>query len=737
MTASQPDSTQPSITETSAESGRQAFVAPEWLPRFVFSAVLVVGLVLILVFSVPGGATPLLVGDVAKQNLRSPQRVAFVSQAKTKQAKDAAAATVSDVYDYDPGVAQQQRMQATVLFNGVSNIRADPATAADQKRDRVSRLAEGIVLPTTARSIMTIDDAAWTPVAAESMRVLDEVMRDRIRQADLVGIRGKLPNRFSSQLSPQQLAVAVAIVSDLVKPNEVLNPTETAKQKREAQDKVEPVREAVEKGEIIVREGNVVTALDLEKLQAAGLQQASSEWPDVVGAIMLAIILVALLSRYMTSVDPSLLKGDQRATFLALGILLFALAGRLASSMRVVEGVTWIYLIPFATLPMLVSMLIDEDVAVVMAVFMGIAAGFASGRTLDIGVMVTLAGWVAALRARRIERLSDFLLAGVLIALTKAATVLLFYLRYPELDMTGLMVALLLALFSGALAAALAVLTFGPLGNLLGVSTALHLLELAHPSQPLFRRLLLEAPGTYHHSVIISTLAERAANAIGADSLLVRVGAYYHDIGKTARPYLFIENQINGVNIHDKLDPRTSAKAIMAHVPEGIDLARKQRLPQAVIDMIPQHHGTKLAAYFYAQARSQGEDVDESEFRYPGPKPQTKEAAILMLADGVEAAVRSNRDHSQEVIERVVAEIAESVTADGQLNESPLTLKDLDRIRSAFVEVLQGVYHPRIAYPPAGQPAALLPPALAPEPALTAIVPARRPRARRRGQTHA
>jgi len=225
-------------------------------------------------------------------------------------------------------------------------------------------------------------------------------------------------------------------------------------------------------------------------------------------------------------------------------------------------------------------------------------------------------------------------------------------------------------------------------------------MELARPTHPLLRELLLKAPGTYHHSILVSNMAEEAAGRIGADALLARVGAYYHDVGKITRPYFFVDNQVEGVNVHERLDPRTSAQIVISHVKDGLDLAKKYRLPSKVRDFIPQHHGTSLATYFYQQAReSEGDEVNEEDFRYPGPKPQTKETAIVMLADNCEAAVRAERPASLEEIEELVRKVIGNKVLAGQLDECDLTLRDLDEIRSAFVSILEGVFHPRIKYP--------------------------------------
>ena len=260
-----------------------------------------------------------------------------------------------------------------------------------------------------------------------------------------------------------------------------------------------------------------------------------------------------------------------------------------------------------------------------------------------------------------------------------------------------------------------AVGTFAVLGNLFGILTVFQLLELANPSQPLLRRLLVETPGTYHHSIMVGNLAERAAEAIGADPLVTRVAAYYHDIGKLANPLAFIENQAGAENIHDQLEPETSATVLKQHVADGIDIAYKAKLPTALIAFIPQHHGTAIMSYFYARARENAaapygglttaegakaaEAVNERRFRHMGPKPQSREAALIMLADGVEASVRSLSARDEPTIRAMVSRIIDERLADNQFDECDLTLRDVERIREAFVAQLLGMYHQRVAYP--------------------------------------
>ncbi|MBI2123569.1 MAG: HDIG domain-containing protein, partial [Armatimonadetes bacterium] len=237
------------------------------------------------------------------------------------------------------------------------------------------------------------------------------------------------------------------------------------------------------------------------------------------------------------------------------------------------------------------------------------------------------------------------------------------------------------------------------LEQLFGLVTPIKLLELSNPSQPLLRRLQIEAPGTYHHSIMVANLAEAGAEAIGADSLMVRVGAYYHDIGKIRRPVFFIENQIGVDNPHDKMSPSLSALTVQSHVRDGLEYAKEHGLPKTVASFIPQHHGTSLITYFYHQAKERGESADESTFRYEGPRPQTREAAIVMLADAAEGAVRSMGRPTPDRIEQVVRRIIRERLEDGQLDECDLTFRELDVIVSVFVRLLASMFHPRIEYP--------------------------------------
>ena len=315
---------------------------------------------------------------------------------------------------------------------------------------------------------------------------------------------------------------------------------------------------------------------------------------------------------------------------------------------------------------------------------------------------------------RKGDRLQVFVQAAIAVFVVNAMVVSVFSLLGAR-DVRGVLELWFASAASAAGSSIATVGTFAVLGSVFGILTVFQLLEMANPSQPLLRRLLVETPGTYHHSLMVGNLAERAAEAIGADPLVTRVAAYYHDVGKLSNPLAFIENQAGGENIHDQLAPEVSAQVLKQHVADGIDIAYAAKLPKALIAYIPQHHGTAIMSYFYARAKEQAAEpygglatvegakaaaaVDERRFRHIGPKPQTREAALIMLADGVEASVRSLSSRDEPAIRAMVTRIIEERIADGQFDECDLTLRDLERIRNAFVEQLLGMYHTRVAYP--------------------------------------
>ncbi|MBI4309420.1 MAG: HDIG domain-containing protein [Candidatus Omnitrophica bacterium] len=383
--------------------------------------------------------------------------------------------------------------------------------------------------------------------------------------------------------------------------------------------------------------------------------------------------------------------------FLHLGFLLVLLLFA-AHLLKSSTGLSYFYL-PVAVVAMLTTLLFNDMQLTFMMAFMSSAlAGLMMDFSLSETLILFMGSLAGAYKLKDARTRGVVLWAGLLAAFVQVSC---YYLINPDINTTVAMGILKPLFINGLISGIVVIASLKVFEALFGEVTNFTLLELSDSSHPLLKRMVVEAPGTYHHSLIVSNLAEAAADAIGAHALLVRVGAYYHDIGKMVNPEYFTENQIITGNKHDLLEPSMSRLVILNHVKEGVDLARKYRLSQKIVDFIPQHHGTSLIHYFYQKALAEGEaqEVGEEEYRYPGPKPQTKESAIVLLADSVEGATRALEEHTPQKIEDLARKVINNKFIDGQLDECNLTLRDIDAIASTFVRVLGAMYHSRVKYP--------------------------------------
>ncbi len=682
---------------------------------------------LILVVQIPagGGSEQLKVGDVAQRDVLAPRHVTYVSEIKTEAARARAEAAVPEIYDPpDARIARQQVARARQIFDYFDSIRADAYASLDDKRGLMAAVNDLTLTDDIIDSLLAANDETWAIIKAETVSVLDQALRAEIRPDQLSAARRRLPMLLDLEVSDEASVVITAIVEDLIQPNTFINEQRIAEERQAARDSVQSVTVTYVKNESILRAGDLVRPEDIEALQELGLQQPTFELPDLIGAVAYVVIIALVMGLYLLRFRPRALDQPRHQGLLLLLLLLFIGMARM-----MVPGHTLLpYLFPMAALSIMLAALIDVQLGILMTLLVGLIVGYVAKGSLELTVYSVMGGLTGVFSLGRVERVNRLLWSSVYVALMNVAIVLIFRVPSGNFDPVGLLQLIAAGVANGALSASLTLIGFFLVGNLIGITTSLQLLDLARPTQPLLQQLLLRAPGTYHHSLMVSNLAEQAAERIGADALLTRVGAYYHDVGKAMRPYFFVENQIEGVNVQDRLDPRTSAQIIISHVKDGLDLAKKYRLPRNVRAFIPEHQGTGLIKYFYHQALEQATDptqVDEADFRYPGPRPRSKETAVVMLADGCEAAVRAARPDSVEEIDKVVRRVITDKLTSSELDQCDLTMRDLDRIRSAFVETLQGVFHPRIKYPvqvqeelasaslvalPAPQPAPATPP---------------------------
>ena len=641
-------------------------------------------------------------GDVAPVAIKSPCNCTYVSQLRTRQARDAAAAQVPAVIELNRDVISQQTRGLADLIQAINQVRFD-STRPDPsiKQRAIAQLVIPPLSDNTAHQLATLDDYHWSTIANEAQRVLQDIMKDRIPESTVDEVRNDVPLRVTPFFSDADRTVVVELVQRFVKANQTVNADATVRAQQDAREAVAPVEQTYARNQTVVRDGQVIGPLDIEALEALGLRNPELDWQSVAAAALLAFSLMGVLAGFMWHFDRPLLYRDRRTILLSGLILITTLAARM-----IIPGhPLWAYIFPLPAISMLLAILIDAQLALAVGIMLSILLAWIAGGSLEIGVIGLVGAMVGALAVWRKERIIAYFVAGGEVALAMIATYLAFYFSSRTDDIGLLSIVGFELVVNGALSSLLAVGSFAVLGRMFGILTTVQLLELANPTQPLLRRLLMEAPGTYHHSIMVGNLAERAAEVIGANSLLVRVAAYYHDIGKLERPWAFIENQADTIaNVHDTLDPQASAQVIAAHVIDGVKLAERYRLPPRIREMIPQHHGTRTISFFYQQAAERTtESVDAALFTYPGPRPQSREAAILMLSDSTEAAARAARDHSREAIEQLVERIIRQRLEEGQFDECNLTLRDLTRIKESFITLLTGIYHPRIPYPPSGE----------------------------------
>lgn len=646
----------------------------------------------------------LQVGDVIQQNIRAPQSITYISDVLTQRSQADNAAAVASVYDPpDPEVARKQSLLARQILDYIKNVRRDPFGTVDQKIADINKITALTLTETVTRRILEMSDETWQAVDDQIINVLERVMREQIRDSDLPSLIALLPTQVSVRFNPAETEVIVAILEDLIRPNTFLNPDATEQARLAAIAATEPITRTFDRNEIVVREGKRIDEADFEALNQLGLLKSEDlRLLELAQAFLASLLVLIVTGLYIARMSPALFESSRFLLLLAT-IFLIVLLGA-----RIVGATGQIYLYPMAGLALLYVALGQPQMALIGTLGLGLLTGVMVGGLLEMAVFVCVGGVIGALTLRPNERLNSYFVAGLVISLGNIIVVTMFNLDGVNTLAGGLelTVLVLYSFLNGILSAAVAIAGMYVVTLLFNLPTSLKLTELSRPSHSLLQRLLRDAPGTYQHSLQVANLSEQAALAIEADAELVRVAALYHDIGKMLNPAFFTENQAFGSgNPHDVLnDPYRSAAIIISHVTDGDELARQYRLPTRFRDFILEHHGTTEVYVFLQRAiELAGDDestVDVAEFTYPGPRPRSRETAVMMLADGCEAAVRSRGPSSRQEISEIVQQIIDRRMQSGELDDSGLTLGDIKTIREVFVEMLQAVFHPRINYPP-------------------------------------
>ncbi len=505
----------------------------------------------------------------------------------------------------------------------------------------------------------------------------------------------------NSSLTPPQQELHVALAMQLAAPNVTFNAENTEIARAAALDRIPRTKGIVKQNERIIGRHERLTAEVIEKLES-WQRERTNRMGDVelvlqtAGKVGHIAAILFLLIIFLHQFRRSVFLDNRKLLVIAIVITIEAFLAWLSFTIPISAPLQFLILVPMAS--MLLTIVFDSRLAFYATVVVAMLAGALRGNDFSIMLASILGGSMALYTVRDIKYRTQIFRSLLFIFLGYAFAIVIDGMQRslePGVITTQLAYALANAIVSP-------IMTYGLLiffEKVFGITTDLTLLELSDFNHPLLRRLSEQAPGTFHHSIVMGTLAETAAKAIGANSTLARVGAYYHDIGKMEAPEFFIENQMGSRNIHENLKPRQSAQIIINHVVHGIELGRRHRLPEHVLEFIPAHHGNSIVSFFYELERANAPDTQPADFQYPGPRPQTKETAIVMLADTIEAAARAIEEPTREKIERLIESIVQKRLNDGELDDCELTFKDIQNIKKSFLNILLGIHHNRIKYP--------------------------------------
>ena len=687
-------------------------------------------------------------GDIARETIISPADIHFVDEEETNRIRETARETVRPIFSSEPKRADEavqsfrnawesvERKSAAASNKANSSNRNEAPTPVSGGSDIARLFALRKFSPNELEAVTRVlRERAGGDIYAdqdEGFLQTEISIVDRQRPTDmrasqnpmmtmtkLSDARTSLRNDLSriQSLSSREVEMFAAALSPMIQPSIIYDGSATDNARRQLADSVQPVTISLKRSQKVADEGDIITGPVLS--QVAAIRSYSTSTRQVNRFIGLLILISALFWGAWKFIEHrgivARLALSERKTFALFGFIVVVQALFMAMFFRVADFTAsqnvkaplsdpslWAFAVPFAMGSLLMTLLADRRTALFTGIFTGILAGFLAPRGLEFAVYAIISSSVAVYGIGRYRSRQTVTLAGVFVGLSGAglAVAIIAYTQQPFILNTVLL-AMACGLASGIITAALTAMFLPLCESLFGILTDVKLLELSNADLPVLGQLAMRAPGTNQHSHAVGQLAEEACRVVGANALLARIGALYHDIGKTAAPEHFVENQL-GKNPHDRLKPAQSAKIIISHVTYGTKLAKEMGLPQRIVDFIPQHHGTRTLHFFLkkAQAEARSEDeISENDFRYPGPKPQFREAAIMMIADSCEAAARSLAEPTPDNIRFIVTKIIDAIVADDQLDECDLTLRELTQIREAMIRSLVAIYHSRVDYP--------------------------------------
>lgn len=670
---------------------------------FLFVSVFVLSY-LLLITAIKPQQYSLEAGDIPRSDIKAPRDT--IDERATKEAEDKALEKVDKQYTQKAEVKKQAEDNVILLFeklNTIINNQSAQTATSTSVESNVSELKkiEGIVLSEDEyKELLNIPKEQLSSLQKDILNIIDKTYEKNINEKDDESLNTARDSAVSLveklNLADKLKYVLEELVKGQINPNCFYDEEKTQELIDETRKSVAKV--VIKQNQIIVKEGVPVTQNQLDIISDLGMLDDGKNtsiylYVYIVLAMFVGIIMF-LQYNYIDRNYSEIFKNTKKITLISVINLMTLVFARTI-------GLVSPFLIPFACAPILLTLLINYKISIVISILNVIVISIATGFDAQVMMLGVISSILGATLLKKMQQRNELLYSTIYLSIvgviiTVSTGILISSNLREVLIKSG--ITFIGGVLSGIFA--LGILPF--LEGTFNEVTTLKLLELSNPNHPLLKKLLMEAPGTYHHSMLVANLAEMASEEVGANSVIVRIGSYYHDVGKTERPYFFGENQMGGENPHNHMTPNLSAKIIISHVKDGIELARKYNLPKVIQDIIGEHHGTTLVKYFYYTMKNNSEnpeEVKEENYRYPGPIPNSKEAGIIMLADSVEAAVRSIKEPSEDKIKEMINNIISDKLSCGQLNDCNLTIKDIEKIKKCFLTALNGIYHHRIEYP--------------------------------------
>jgi putative nucleotidyltransferase with HDIG domain len=685
--------------------------------RIVFFGAMLTAVLLGVLFPwFPGGLT-FNVRTMAERDILAPRAVDYESVVLTEQLRNERAAEVPDQLVLNTDIRDDQLTKLENIIVEIDVIRGDVGLSASARETALRAIPRSQISQRAATTIVAAEPAEWRALADEARNALGRTLATAIsgNDVDTAAARGKAGGLLSALLSADEVIALRELLDPLIVPTLTIDQERTELLRDEARANTQSIHQDFVRGEIVVEAETMLSEADVEALDELGLRRIDVDTRQVAASGLIALLSGVAMAGYLMIARPPAVGGARRVILFGLLLVVPVAAAKFVLPMVSpdLDRHFLAHALPLAAGPIAAAVLLDMTSAILLAAVLGAIVTFNSTYLpgLDAGsaaaqletarlTLGTIAGSLAGVFvASRGDRLQRFLAAGFAAAAASLLAILPFWLIDVDAGLVDLIWIAGAVTASGLLVALIGVGVFVLLSRPFGIITRIELMELAQLSQPLLRRLQDEAPGTFQHSILVGNLAERAADRIGADPLLSRVGAYYHDIGKLASPSFFIENIGSEESPHDGLDPLQSTRVILQHVSGGVEIGRRAGLPEVLIQFIQQHHGTRLVAFFYRRASEVNADIDPELFRYVGPKPQSREAVLVMLADSCEAATRASFDRSAERIREIVTDTFRERIDEEEFDESPISLRDLGVVRAAYISTLTAVFHPRVEYP--------------------------------------